>query len=79
MPADLELWRTGMEALGTLPYLLAGSDPHARERGYVRDFLAARLHLPMTDESAALAPQAPNLDEWLYNDADWMLPPGRYC
>ena len=77
--ADLQLWRTGMDALGTLPHLLAGSDPYARERSYVRDFLAARLHLPMLDESAALAPQAPNLDEWLYNDADWMLPPGRYC
>lgn len=79
LPADLQLWRTGMDALGTLPHLLAGCDPHARERRYVRDFLAARLHLPMLDESAALAPQAPNLDEWLYNDADWMLPPGRYC
>ena len=79
LPAELQLWRTGMDALGTLPHLLAGSDPHARERSYVRDFLAARLHLPMLDESAALAPQAPNLDEWLYNDADWMLPPGRYC
>lgn len=79
LPVDLQLWRTGLDALGTRPHLLAGSDPHARERSYVRDFLAARLHLPMTDESAALAPQAPNLDEWLYNDADWMLPPGRYC
>ena len=79
LAADLQLWRTGMDALGTLPHLLAGCDPHVRERRYVRDFLAARLHLPMLDESAALAPQAPNLDEWLYNDADWMLPPGRYC
>ncbi|MCB6540831.1 Heptosyltransferase family protein [uncultured Desulfovibrio sp.] len=79
LPADLQLWRTGMDSLGTLPHLLAGSDPHAQERRRVRDFLAARLHLPMPDESAALAPQAPNLDEWLYNDADWMLPPGRYC
>ncbi len=79
LPAGLQLWRTGMDALGALPLPLAGDDPHARERRYVRDFLAARLHLPMPGDSAAPAPQASNLDEWLYNDADWMLPPGRYC
>jgi len=79
LAADLQLWRTGMDALGAQPHLLAGDDPHAVQRQYVRNFLAARLHLPMADGSAILAPQAPNLDEWLYNDADWMLPPGRYC
>lgn len=79
LPVDLQLWRTSLDALGTRPHLLAGSDPHAQERRHVRDFLTARLHLPMPEGKAAFAPQAPNLDEWLYNDADWMLPPGRYC
>ena len=78
LPADLQLWRTDMDALGALPLLLVGNDPHAQERQYVRDFLAARLHLPLPGGSVP-APQFPNLDEWLYNDADWMLPPGRYC
>ncbi|MFT3959545.1 MAG: hypothetical protein QM665_10810 [Desulfovibrio sp.] len=55
LPVDLQLWRTGLDALGTRPHLLAGSDPHARERSYVRDFLAARLHLPMPGDRSAPA------------------------
>ncbi|QCC85925.1 heptosyltransferase [Desulfovibrio desulfuricans] len=80
LPAGLQLWRTGMDALGARPSLLAGDDPHAAERRYVRNFLAARLHLSAEPTgSAAVALQSADLDPWLYNDADWMLPPGRYC
>jgi len=80
LAADLQLWRTGFDALGALPDLLAGHDPHVAERQYVREFLAARLHVALTPAgSAVAAPPPAELEQWLCNDADWMLPPGRYC
>ena len=80
LAADLQLWRTGLDALGARPELLAGHDPHAAERQYVREFLAARLHVALTPAgSAVAAPPPAELEQWLCNDADWMLPPGRYC
>ena len=80
LAADLQLWRTGFDALGARPQLLAGYDPHAAERQYVREFLAGRLHVaPDSAGSAMAAPPPAELEQWLCNDADWMLPPGRYC
>ena len=80
LAADLQLWRIGFDALGARPYLLAGHDPYAAERQYVREFLAARLHVALAPAGSAVAPQPPaELEQWLCNDADWMLPPGRYC
>ena len=80
LPADVQLWRTDMDALGARPALLAGNDAHAAERLYVRDFLAARRRLSVAPvDSAPATLQSGDLDQWLYNDADWMLPPGRYC
>ena len=80
LAADLQLWRTGFDALGALPQLLAGHDPHAAERQYVREFLAARLHVALAPAGSAKAtPPSDELEQWLCNDADWMLPPGRYC
>ena len=80
LAADLQLWRTGLDALGALPVLLAGHDPHAPERQRVREFLAARQHVALKPAGSAPAfrPTA-ELEQWLCNDADWMLPPGRYC
>ena len=80
LAADLQLWRTGLDALGARPELLAGFDTHAAERQYVREFLAARLHVALAPtDSAVAAPSPAELEQWLCNDADWMLPPGRYC
>ena len=80
LAADLQLWRTGFDALGALPHLLAGHDPHAAERQYVREFLAARLYVALAPAGSAKAtPPSDELEQWLCNDADWMLPPGRYC
>lgn len=76
----LQLWRTGFDALGALPRLLAGHDPHEAERRYVREFLAGRLHVTLDPAGRAMTPPSPaDLEQWLCNDADWMLPPGRYC
>ena len=80
LAADLQLWRTGFDALGAQPQLLAGHDAHAVERQYVREFLAARLHVALNHAgSTVAAPPPAELEQWLCNDADWMLPPGRYC
>ena len=79
LAADLQLWRTGFDALGAQPQLLAGHDAHAVERQYVREFLAARLHLALNLAGSTVAPPPAELEQWLCNDADWMLPPGRYC
>ena len=79
LAADLQLWRTGFDALGAQPQLLAGHDPHAAERQYVREFLAARLHVALNHAGSTVAPPPAELEQWLCNDADWMLPPGRYC
>lgn len=80
LAADLQLWRTGLDALGALPVLLAGHDPHAPARQQVREFLAARQHVALAPAgSACAAPPPADLGQWLCNDADWMLPPGRYC
>lgn len=80
LAADLQLWRTGFDALGAQPQLLAGHDAHAAERQYVREFLAARRHLALNLTGSTLAAPPPaELEQWLCNDADWMLPPGRYC
>ena len=77
LPADLQLWRTRVDALGALPLLLTGNDSLAAQRAEVRAFLAARLHV--TTEARGEATPPGNMEDWLYNDADWMLPPGRYC
>ena len=80
LAADLQLWLTGFDALGARPQLLAGHDPHAAERQYVREFLAARQHVTLNLTGSTLAAPPPTeLEQWLCNDADWMLPPGRYC
>lgn len=80
LAADTQLWRTGLDALGARPVLLAGHDPQAAERLYVREFLAGRLRVALGAEGNAFAgPPPAELEQWLCNDADWMLPPGRYC
>lgn len=80
LAADMQLWRTALDGLGALPTLLAGDDPHAARRAAVRAFLAVRLHLPAgwSTDGPQQGP-VPDMEEWLYNDMDWMLPPGRYC
>ena len=77
LPAGLQLWRTTTDALGAKPVLCAGEDAQAARRAAVRAFLRSRLHLPPAEDEPADMP--PDVGEWLYNDADWMLPPGRYC
>lgn len=80
LAADLQLWRTGFDALGARSQLLAGHDPYEAERQYVREFLAGRLHVALSSAGSAVVPPPPaELEQWLCNDADWMLPPGRYC
>lgn len=72
--ADLQLWRSDVDALGAVPQLLAGEDPHAALRGQARDFLASRLHLPHVQQKNS----GTEVQHWLVDDTDWILPPERY-
>mgnify|MGYP006946912321 FL=1 len=89
LPDGLQFWRSDLDALGGVLRLDGGRDAHAPQRAFTRALLAEFLHLPENGEADAAgrtgspeptdpAEQAA-LREWLCHDADWMLPPGRYC
>ncbi|WP_298033800.1 glycosyltransferase family 9 protein [uncultured Desulfovibrio sp.] len=89
LPDGLQFWRSDLDALGGVLRLDDGRDPHAPQRAFTRALLAEFLHLPENGEAVATgraespepadpAEQAA-LRDWLCHDADWMLPPGRYC
>lgn len=70
----VRLWRSGLDALGTV--FSSEGDPDAAARAALRRRLMERLQLaaPITESREAA--------DWcarLTREADWMLPPGRYC
>ena len=94
LPTGLQLWRSHVDSLGTVLRLEAGEDPHASGRKQVREYLASFLRLPLLEAVDAPFGQAMageeaaspcgvagdgDIDQWLCGDADWMLPPQRYC
>lgn len=89
LPDNLQFWRSDLDALGGVLRLNSGRDVHAPQRAFTRALLAEFLHLPeagVTDSAGRKEPPEPAdpaeqaaLRDWLCHDADWMLPPGRYC
>ena len=73
VPPGLQIWRSGLDALGGRFSLLAGQDAHAAERLAARAVLQEFLHFShlegvQTDQRQRLVP-----------DSEWMLPPWRYA
>ncbi|MDR3357521.1 MAG: glycosyltransferase family 9 protein [Desulfovibrio sp.] len=82
-PGNLQLWKSDPDELGGHFQLCAGVDGCAQERDFLRRHLVNLSRLPPADSprkaKAGLADPLPEMGAWLYQDADWMLPPGRYC
>jgi ADP-heptose:LPS heptosyltransferase len=83
-PEDLQLWKSDLDELGEHFQLCAGIDEYDRQREFLRRHLADCLsRQPLTDfpheAGAGLSVPPPEMRDWLYQDADWMLPPERYC
>ncbi|MDR1659439.1 MAG: glycosyltransferase family 9 protein [Desulfovibrio sp.] len=83
-PIDLQLWKSDLDDLGEHFQLCAGIDEYGRQRDFLRRRLRNCLSLlPLTDSppDARTGQPVPPLEmrDWLYQDADWMLPPERYC
>ncbi|MGE9986045.1 glycosyltransferase family 9 protein [Desulfovibrio sp. SGI.169] len=86
LPDNLQFWRSDLDALGGVLRLVGGQDVHAPQRAFTRALLAEFLHLPESGGAESPEPTHPTepaerdaLRDWLCHDADWMLPPGRYC
>lgn len=88
LPDTLQFWRSDLDALGGVLRLEGGQDAHAPQRAFTRALLAEFLHLPEQSGAHAAGTASPELIDpeeqaalrrWLCHDADWMLPPGRYC
>lgn len=76
-PENLQVWKSGFDAFGAKPTLLAGSDPHATARSDTRQILADKTGLlPSFDPVGELFKP---LLEKLEPASEWMLPPLRYC
>lgn len=85
LPAGLQCWQSGLDALGATLRLTAGEDADALLRRAARALLAEWLGLPPRAVAAAV-PEAPEttgelrrLREFLLPDDEWMLPQGRYA
>lgn len=80
LPAGLQCWTSGLDALGGVLRLAAGQDSRAALRRAARRELAAWLGTPLPDmtgdEASAAAEET--VRRWLRADSDWMLPPRRY-
>ena len=90
IPDGLQLWQSHTDPLGTLLRLEAGADKYAAKRAQIREFLASCCnisHQELMHGAGSVVKNAGSdgldnawlFDEWLCRDADWMLPPGRYC
>ncbi|MDR2743826.1 MAG: glycosyltransferase family 9 protein [Desulfovibrio sp.] len=82
-PEGLQLWKSDLDELGEFFQLCAGLDECGRPRDFLRRHLINLSRLPLTDfqreaKPGLFAPPA-EMGAWLYQDADWMLPPERYC
>lgn len=81
LPAGLQCWTSGLDALGGVLRLAAGQDARAALRRAVRRELAAWLGVtppPDMAGDAASAAAEETVRRWLRADSDWMLPPRRY-
>lgn len=85
LPAGLQCWQSGLDALGATLRLSAGEDTDGRLRRSARALLAEWLGLP-PGAVADAAPDTPEtagelrrLRELLLPDSEWMLPQGRYA
>ena len=85
LPAGLQCWQSGLDALGATLRLSAGEDADGRLRRSARALLAEWLGLP-PGAVADAAPDTPEtagelrrLRELLLPDSEWMLPQGRYA
>ncbi|MDR2574514.1 MAG: glycosyltransferase family 9 protein [Desulfovibrio sp.] len=80
-PKDLQFWKSGLDGFGAHFQLCAGEDGYARQRGFLRRHLGGLSPLPLTACPQGGIPNVPSSEmlAWLYQDADWMLPPERYC
>ena len=74
----VQCWASGVDEFGEVYKLVHGSDPDAPARSAIKkmlecyqDFYQDGLEADI-EESARMWPM-------LYDDSDWMLPPGRYC
>jgi len=71
-PDDFQLWRSGLDDLGALPHLEAGSDKFAQMRRGIRIFIKSYLGLGAAMPNNGAARE-------LLPASEWMLPPWRYC
>lgn len=81
MPAQLQLWTTGFDAIGIKLALRAGEDRRARQRKIIRVLVGNHLGLPGFMEQAEKLPARETaLLAWeLFPEDEWMLPRKRYC
>ena len=81
LPDGLQVWTSGLDALGGVLRLAAGQDAQAALRRAARRELAAWLgvaELSGSEELPAAAEEEETVRRWLRTDSDWMLPPRRY-
>jgi ADP-heptose:LPS heptosyltransferase len=82
-PEDLQLWKSDLDEFGGHFQLCAGVDEYGGQRVFLRRHLENLSRLPLTDfpheATPCLSAPTPEMSAWLYRDADWMLPPERYC
>ncbi|MDR2820264.1 MAG: glycosyltransferase family 9 protein [Desulfovibrio sp.] len=83
LPDGLQIWQSGLDALGGTMKLLAGRDEHAIQRALLREQLKKILRL--SENNAVFNPSAggdaaamTELLYWFCTDSDWILPV-RYC
>lgn len=79
LPAGLQCWTSGLDALGGVLRLAAGQDAQAALRCAARQELAAWLGVAMADMPGGTTSAAEEtVRRWLHADSDWMLPFRRY-
>lgn len=79
LPAGLQCWTSGLDALGGVLRLAAGQDAQADLRRAARRELAAWLGVAADMPGDRTPPAAEEtVRRWLRADSDWMLPPRRY-
>lgn len=73
----MQLWKSGFDAFGARPELLAGNDPFAEARIAARQIIAERVGIE--EAFAPVSETYKNLLERFDPFSEWVLPPWRYC